>query len=63
MTLKDQEKLHNVITKNITKKCKCGHSVDVLGKKKICTHCGNYVFKNKEEEFKYRLEEKIKRIN
>lgn len=40
-------------------KCKCGHTVLVPRRidKKICTWCGNYVFRNKEDEFKYRLEE------
>ena len=43
-------------------KCKCGKKVVVLNDKKICSHCGNYVFKNKEEEFKYRVKEKICKI-
>ena len=59
MSLNDEIKLHTAITKNITKKCKCVHSVDVYEKKKLCTYCGNYVFKNKEDEFKYRLNEKM----
>ena len=47
-------------TKN-RKLCKvCGHS-KLLGlqNKAICNYCGNYIFKNEEEEFKYRLKEKI----
>lgn len=38
----------------------CGHSM-VLGRasKKICTHCRNYVFKDKMSEFKYRLKESL----
>ena len=43
-------------TKN-TFKCRCGHSVFIENRerKKICSHCGNYVFINKKDEFKYKL--------
>ena len=43
-------------------RCKCGyrviipHNVD----KQICRKCRRYVFKTNQEEFKYRLKEKIK---
>jgi len=42
--------------------CKCGHRVviPVWQDKQVCTWCGNYVFKDKKEEFKYRIKEKIK---
>ena len=42
--------------------CKCGHSVIIKPSKKkvICTFCGRYVFRRKEDEFKYRLKEKLK---
>ena len=38
----------------------CGHSM-LLGRKdkKICTHCGHYVFKDAATEFQYRMREKI----
>lgn len=38
--------------------CKCGHRV-LMGTqvKTICSWCGNFVFKNENEEFKYRLNE------
>lgn len=39
------------------KYCKCGHSI-ILPKKAnkvICTFCGNYVYKTKQDEFKDRL--------
>ena len=41
--------------------CKCGHSVLVPLKKAktICSWCGEYVFKDKETEFKYRLQSKL----
>ena len=39
--------------------CKCGHSVLIPQRKdkKICSWCGNYVFKNKHDEFVYRMNE------
>lgn len=42
-------------------KCKiCGHS-RLLGKndKRICNHCGFYIFKDDETEFNFRLQENI----
>ena len=41
--------------------CKCGHSVlkPIKTDKIICTWCGEYVFKDKEAEFKYRLQSKL----
>ena len=38
--------------------CKtCGHSLNISKErgKRICTHCGNYVFREAKEEFKYKL--------
>lgn len=52
------------ITKN-TKYCSyCGHSIvfKVQTKKTICSHCGNWVYSNKEDEFKDKLLEKKKRL-
>lgn len=46
-------------TKN-RKLCKnCGHS-KLLGlqEKVICDHCGHYIFKDKQAEFKYRMLER-----
>lgn len=31
--------------------------------KQLCDICGRYVFKNKQEEFKYRLKENMKKVN
>ena len=45
-------------------RCKCGHRV-IIPKyvdKQLCDWCGNYVFKNKSEEFKYRMQEKMRRM-
>lgn len=63
-SFQEQQKLDSFIKNNLNVKCKCGHSVDLIGiNQKICSHCGNYVFKNKEEEFKYRLKENMKNKN
>lgn len=48
---------------NNTYKCECGHSI-VIPKtleKRICSHCGKYVFKNKKDEFIFRTKEKLKK--
>ena len=52
--LQDKLKDNNVI-------CKCGHTNTISAKeeKKICKWCGNYVFRNKQKEFEYRLKEKM----
>ena len=43
-------------------KCKCSHSVFMPygTDKKICSYCGNYVYRNKEIEFKEKLLKKLK---
>lgn len=39
--------------------CSCGHSMIIFPfehrNKKVCTYCGKYVYKDKNEEFKERL--------
>ena len=37
--------------------CKCGHSLIIPAwiDRQICDYCGNYVYKNKETEFRYKL--------
>lgn len=56
MKNKEIEKLAKIINDNFKYYCKCGHSVVIVRKdKKLCTHCGRYVFKNKQDEFRYRL--------
>lgn len=42
--------------------CKCGRRVVIPynKEKEVCSWCGNYVFKSKQEEFKYRFKEKNK---
>lgn len=43
-------------TKNSVKCTNCGHAM-LLGRKnkRVCTWCGHYIFKDKKEEFEYRL--------
>ena len=44
------------ITKNSSKCSNCGHSMLIGRKGKvICSWCGHYIFKDKKEEFEYRL--------
>lgn len=40
--------------------CKCGHRVIIPHHvdKQLCGWCKRYVFKNKQDEFRYRLNEK-----
>lgn len=56
------KKIHNERTRN-TYKCKCGHSVVIRPSeiKVLCYWCNRWVFKNKEDEFKYRVKEQMKK--
>lgn len=56
----DDTKLFNETTNSKTK-CSCGHSILIPNKKDrhICSWCGNYVFKNKQAEFKYKFKENL----
>ena len=41
-------------------RCECGHTMRPKRNNKcLCTFCGKYVFKDKKEEFIYRLEHLI----
>ena len=56
---KKDTKLFNAIAK-LRRHCKnCGHSVifyeNSKKEKRICTHCGNYIYKNDLIEFKEKL--------
>lgn len=37
--------------------CKCGHSILIKPRidRVICHHCGNYVYRTKQIEFRYKL--------
>lgn len=63
LSLPKMQKLQNEYLKH-TYTCKCGHRVFILAKKDkvICNWCKNYVFKNKQDEFKYRVNEKMRRV-
>lgn len=41
---------------------KCHHTVEFWSNsnRELCKWCGNYVFKTKKDEFKYRLEQRLK---
>lgn len=59
LTYKDIDKLAHSMTK-ATVKCKCSRSVVVSKRDRaICPQCGNYVYRKKELEFKYKLLETI----
>ena len=58
LTIKEYKRMTNEYDK-IKYRCVCGHKV-VIPKwvdKRVCSWCGRYVFKSKEDEFKYRLKE------
>lgn len=42
-------------------KCKtCGHAMLLAGRdRRVCSWCGNYIYKDDKTEFKYKLKEKI----
>lgn len=44
-------------------KCSCGHTITIPAtmKKRLCSYCGKWVFKNKKDEFMYRAKEKLKK--
>ena len=51
------QKLHDEKTANRITCKNCGHTMNISAsrEKRICTHCGNYVFRQEKDEFKYRL--------
>ena len=55
---KDDTKMLDMFTQH-RYPCKCGHKVTIFKeKKKLCTWCGRYVYKDKKMEFKDRLKER-----
>ena len=63
-TFKEDSKIFNERQDN-TKYCRhCGHSIlfQVQTKRIICSHCGYWVYNNKEDEFRDLLLEKKKRL-
>lgn len=43
-------------------KCKCSHTMLFTRSKDriICSHCGNYVYRDKGTEFKYKMKERLR---
>ena len=43
-------------------KCKCSHTVILISRDRaICTHCGNWIYKTPQIEFRYKLQEQLKK--
>lgn len=63
LTIKEIRKYSEIITRNKIK-CKCGHSISIPPhlEKCVCHWCGNYVFRNKNDEFKFRLKEMMNNV-
>ena len=61
LTIKEYERMTEEYDK-VKYTCKCGRRVVIPKwvKKQLCDWCGNYVFKNKKDEFLYRVGEKLK---
>lgn len=47
----DEKAANRIVCKN------CGHTMNISNsrEKRICTHCGMYVFREDKDEFKYRM--------
>ena len=43
------------------KRCGCVRLIGNNREKSVCVNCGNYIFKDDKEEFKYRLKESMLR--
>ena len=64
LTIKEYERMSDEYAK-VKYQCKnCGHKVIIPYKeeKQLCSWCHKFVFKNDQEEFKYRIKEIIKRV-
>ena len=55
---KEMDRMFKTYTDN-SYKCRCGHSITIAKscEKVVCSHCGRYVFREKRDEFMYRLKE------
>lgn len=62
LTVKEYKRMADEYDK-VKYKCKCGHRVVIKHNqtKAMCSWCGSYVFKDNQEEFKYRISEQIKK--
>lgn len=60
---KELRKLDEELAKHKVK-CRCGHKVILINRDKvICDWCGNYVYKDKKQEFKERITQCMKKSN
>lgn len=57
-SLREIERLSTIQLKYM-RKCKCSHSILFTGRKDrlLCSHCGHYVYKDKQTELRYKLKE------
>ena len=57
---KNQIKIDNELALLKIKCEHCGHTMSLIKKdRKICTHCGHWVYRTPEAKFKYKLKEKM----
>ena len=59
ISYKDQIKLDDSYA-SIKKKCKCGHTIPFtkkMGDRVLCRWCGHWLYKDKETEFRYKINE------
>ena len=62
LTIKEYNKLVDEFQRLSYKCGKCGRRTYISPKKEkqLCDWCGTYVFRNKKDEFKYRVKERMK---
>lgn len=61
-TFEKDTKMFNSFSK-IKVSCKCSHTIVMIASDRvICSHCGNWVYKDKKTEFKYKIAEKMKQM-
>lgn len=62
LTLEEYKRMSDEYDK-VKYRCKCGHRVIIPNwvDKQICGWCGRYVFKNKKDEFNYKLRSMMKK--
>ena len=60
ITIPEMQKFQDALNEH-TYTCSCGHRVVIMPyvDKVLCNWCKHYVFKNKSDEFKYRLNERL----
>lgn len=62
LTKEEFDRMTNELDK-VKYECRCGHKEVITSTedKKICSWCGRYIFRDKRDEFNYRISEQIKR--